>query len=136
MGSGDDPDDPEISIPVEEAPAEESNPVTAIVDCAALPPVLHYGTVDQMDVMDLPKQIRQAILGVSGLVEELRPVIDSASDSEIVAFVKKAVTPTAREVFELLDLDGDGVITMREVGKALRGKRKGRRTSSGLSHVL
>ena len=45
----------------------------------------------------------------------------------------------ARDLFELLDLDGDhdGVITMREVGKAFRGKRKGRRTSSRLlSSVL
>ena len=68
-------------------------------------------------------------MAVPELMQELRAAMKSASDSEKCSFIDQVLGTTPPDLFDELDQDKDGEITMREVGKAFRGKRKGQLTS-------
>jgi hypothetical protein len=70
------------------------------------------------------QRLHLAITKDEGLIKELRVAVNSLTASQVKTFIQNVVEVTPRELFDILDQNGDGLITTREVGKAFRGKRK------------
>ena len=75
------------------------------------------------------QRLQLAITKDQGLIKELRVALNSLTASQVKTFIQNLVEVTPRELFDMLDQNADGLITAREVGKSLRGKRKGQRIS-------